>query len=146
MSNCLFCKMAEKEITPVIIWEDDEIMVFLDKFPIREGHCLIIPKKHYETFEDLPEKIGAKIFYTGQKLARKLKDIYKVERVGFLYAGGDVSHAHAHIVPMKEKSKDLTSAQYVVNNENLKFSSEHLIKSHEELEDVKNKLKGFETF
>ncbi|MFA5480124.1 MAG: HIT family protein [Candidatus Muiribacteriota bacterium] len=140
MENCIFCKFAHKEITPTILWEDEDLMIFLDKFPIREGHCLIIPKKHYETFEELPEKLASKLFLTAQKLAKQLKHIYKVERIGFVFTGGDIAHAHAHLVPMIDKNHDITSERYILNSDKLKYSSAHLEKSQQELENTREKI------
>lgn len=119
-SDCLFCKMANNEIMPNIIYENDELLAFLDIGPIREGHVQIIPRAHFEYFDDLPEELATKIILLGQKIAVAQKRLYKVERVGFLFTGGDIPHAHAHVVPLHEKS-DITSKRYIVED-NLTFA------------------------
>jgi histidine triad (HIT) family protein len=68
----------------------------------------------------------------GQQIARKLKTIYGVERVAFLYTGGDIPHVHSHLVPMHAKT-DITSARYIVSPETVEFASEHLLATREEL-------------
>jgi len=54
-----------------------------------------------------------------------MKAVYGVDRVAFLFTGGDVPHVHAHVIPMVEGT-DVTSARYVVSPEALRFGSAHL--------------------
>jgi histidine triad (HIT) family protein len=63
-------------------------------------------------FEDLPEAIASRIIHLGQGLSRVMKALYGVPRVAFLFTGGDHAHAHAHVVPMHEKT-DITSRRYI---------------------------------
>ena len=80
---------------------------------IRPGHTQIIPKEHVPYFDDLSPEISGKILALGQRLAKTMKHIYSVQRVAFCFTGGDIAHAHAHVVPMHEKT-DITSARYIV--------------------------------
>ncbi|OGK13144.1 MAG: hypothetical protein A2W80_11680 [Candidatus Riflebacteria bacterium GWC2_50_8] len=139
MTDCPFCAIAQKSVDAVIIWEDSDIVAFLNKCPIREGHCQIIPKKHIETFEEMPSDIAGKIIELGQRLARKMKTVYSVDRVAFLFTGGDVAHTHAHVIPMHEKS-DITSARYIVNANDIQFDSAHLQVKKEVLINTSTKL------
>lgn len=110
---CLFCRIASGEVASHEVHRDDRIVAFLDIGPIREGHVQIIPIEHYETFEVLPRELAAEILDLGQRLARVQKRIYAVERVAFMFTGGDVPHAHAHVIPLVEKT-DITSRRYIV--------------------------------
>jgi histidine triad (HIT) family protein len=110
-SFCPFCAIADGRIKAHKIYEGERICAFLDIQPIRPGHVQIVPRQHYDYFEDLPPDLAAEILALGQKVAKALKRIYGVERVGFLFTGGDVAHAHAHLVPMHEKT-DVTSLRY----------------------------------
>ncbi|EKD45050.1 MAG: Histidine triad protein [uncultured bacterium] len=139
MIDCPFCAIAQKNADAVVIWEDSDIVAFLDRSPIREGHCQIIPRKHIETFEEMPSDIAGKIIELGQRLARKMKTVYKVDRVAFLFTGGDVAHTHAHVVPMHEKG-DITSARYIVNSRDIQFCSSHLQVNKEILIKTRTKL------
>ena len=56
--DCIFCKIAKKEIKTNIVYEDDNFIAFLDVNPRAEGHTLIIPKKHYKTLLDMPNTLG----------------------------------------------------------------------------------------
>ncbi|HVT54634.1 MAG TPA: HIT family protein [Xanthobacteraceae bacterium] len=136
--GCIFCRIAGGEIPSVRLFEDDRILAFLDIRPIREGHALILPKRHYDFFEAMPEDLAAHILAAGQKLARALKKIYGVARVGFMFSGTDVAHAHAHVVPMAEGT-DLTSRQYIAE-ENLTFRPPKMASSAD-LQKVAKKLR-----
>jgi histidine triad (HIT) family protein len=115
-SKCLFCKFATGEVPVHAIFEDDYLVAFLDIGPIRTGHVQIIPRMHYEYFDDLPLELATKIIKLAQKIATVQKKLYKVRRVGFLFTGGDIPHAYAHLVPM-QKNTDITSRQYLVEKD-----------------------------
>ena len=95
-----------------VIHEDGAICAFLDRGPIRPGHALIVPKLHVAYFDDAPLELVTSIVAFGQSLATAIKQIYAVERVAFLFTGGDVPHLHAHVVPMHHKT-DVTSRRYI---------------------------------
>ena len=122
---CSFCRIAAGELDAVVLYEDAEVVAFLDVGPIRPGHAQIIPRRHVPTFEELPPALAARILHLGQQLARRLKRVYHVERVAFLFTGGDVPHAHAHVVPMHERT-DITSARYLVGPGEPQWGSAHL--------------------
>ncbi len=108
---CPFCAIADGRIKAHKIYEGERICAFLDIQPVRPGHALIVPRQHYDYFEQMPADLAAEIMALGQKIARAQKHLYGVERVGFMFSGGDVAHAHAHLVPMHEKT-DVTSLRY----------------------------------
>ncbi|MBF9034665.1 HIT domain-containing protein [Rhodobacterales bacterium HKCCE2091] len=110
--TCAFCAIAADPAPVAMVHEDADLMVFLDHMPIREGHCLIVPRAHYPYFDDLPETLAARVMALSQRLARSLKAIHGVERVAFFATGTDLPHAHIHVVPLHEKG-DLTSARYM---------------------------------
>lgn len=110
--TCLFCKIAAGQIPAHIVHEDDHVMAFLDLFPVRPGHTLVIPREHHVWFEDLPPDLSARVFSVSQRLSRGMKQEYGVERVGFFFTGIHVPHAHAHLVPMFHPH-DVSSAAYM---------------------------------
>lgn len=112
--DCIFCRIGAGLVPTAIVYENTRLMAFLDMGPIREGHTQIIPKAHYPTFDDLPPELAAEILHLGQRLARAMKRLYRVDRVAFLFSGGDIPHAHAHLVPMVETT-DITSARYIAS-------------------------------
>lgn len=101
---CLFCKISVKEIPSTIIYEDSDLLAFLDIAPLRPGHTLIIPKKHYESIYDCPEEILEKIIVTTKKLALEYKETYQAESCNIevnngAKAGQEVFHLHFHLIP-----------------------------------------------
>lgn len=113
---CLFCRIARREIPAHIVYEDDYLVAFLDTGPIRPGHVQIIPRDHYPTFDDLTAELASRIIVLGQRLARILKAENGVSRAAFLFTGGDIAHAHAHVLPIIAAT-DVTSRRYIVEDE-----------------------------
>ena len=112
-TECLFCRIATHAVAADVVHEEEHLLAFLDVHPIRPGHALIVPKRHFDYFENAPADIAASIVALGQRLAQVMKQIYRVPQVGFLFTGSDIPHVHAHVVPMLEKT-DLTSRHYIV--------------------------------
>ncbi len=115
-ANCLFCRIGAKSVPSHVVHESDRILGFLDIHPIRRGHVVIIPKAHYAYFDDLPADLAAEILGVARELAPILRRRYNAKRVGFMFTGTDIAHAHAHVVPMVEPT-DLTSRRYIAEEQ-----------------------------
>ena len=109
---CLFCRIARRECPAHFVYEDDYLVAFLDNGPIRSGHVQICPRDHYPCFDDLTAELASRIIVLGQRLARILKLRNGVSQAAFVFAGGDIAHAHAHVLPMIAPS-DITSRRYI---------------------------------
>jgi histidine triad (HIT) family protein len=108
--NCVFCKIARGEIFTEKIFENDNFFVIRDISPVSEGHSLVIPKKHYENFLDLPNSLGTEFFSIAKKTAldlidKKLGEGFNLVMNNFEVAGQVVPHAHIHIIPRKKGDK-----------------------------------------
>jgi histidine triad (HIT) family protein len=114
-ADCLFCRIASRDLHAHAVYEDDLVFAFLDAGPIRPGHTQIVPKAHYDTFDDLPPEVASRIIEIAQKLAKVMKAAYGVLRVGMVFTGGDIAHAHAHVVPLHENT-DITSRRYIAED------------------------------
>lgn len=104
--DCVFCKITRGEIPSVKIWEDDNFFVINDLHPLSEGHCLVVPKRHYETLLDVPSTFGTEIMDVAKKQGLRLMKDEKAEGFNLVQnnfkAGGQlVPHFHIHIVPRK---------------------------------------------
>lgn len=111
-TECLFCRIVRGEVPAQIVHQDERLVAFLDIHPIRPGHLQIVPRDHHAYFDDLPPELAAAMIHLGQRLAQALKRTEKVRRVSFCFTGGDVAHAHAHIVPLHAPT-DITSRRYI---------------------------------
>lgn len=112
MTDCIFCRIAAGSVPAHEIVRNERLVAFLDISPIRPGHVLIIPCAHHDYFDDIPPDLAGKIVALGQKIAKLQKAMFGVERVGLMFTGTDFAHAHAHVVPMFEKT-DITSRRYI---------------------------------
>ncbi len=104
MTDCLFCRIANKEIPATIRYEDDTFLAFADISPQAPSHTLIIPKRHVDSLSaatDDDEALLGKLLLTAQKVARQeglLEDGYRVV-INTGEAGGQtVRHLHAHLL------------------------------------------------
>ncbi len=112
VSDCVFCNIACGRLDAHVVHRDELVLAFLDTHPIRPGHTQVIPHEHAACFDDLPAATAARMVLTAQRVAKALKRLAGVPRVAFLFTGGDVAHAHAHLVPMHDKT-DITSRRYI---------------------------------
>jgi len=110
--TCLFCRIAEGALPAHKVYEDAYVLAFLDLYPVRPGHTLVIPKAHHVWFEDMPPELATRVTGCAQSLARAMKQIYRVERVALVFTGIHVPHVHAHVVPMHHPH-DVTSQAYL---------------------------------
>ncbi len=103
--NCIFCKIIRGELSGAIVFEDDHALAFLDHRPLFPGHCLLVPKTHYETLADLPVNLLAPLFATAQLLARAVEMGLQAEG-SFVAMNNRISqsvpHLHVHIVPRRK--------------------------------------------
>ncbi|MEK6792622.1 MAG: HIT family protein [Nanoarchaeota archaeon] len=133
--DCVFCKIVKKEEPSNIIYEDDEVLAFMDIHPINEGDILIIPKSHVPDFYNLNEKDYLAVTGIAKELSKKINKIFKPKKVGVVIAGFDVPHTHLHIVPMHDED-DITSRK-LLENKMPKFNNKQLSKTAERIRGVK---------
>ena len=105
-ATCSFCKIVFGEVTARLVFEDEISLAFLDRRPVFPGHCLLIPKKHYETLNDLPVNLIGPFFTNAQLLARAVESAMEAHGT-FVAMNNRVSqsvpHLHIHIVPRRRK-------------------------------------------
>ncbi|VFB01087.1 purine nucleoside phosphoramidase [Nocardia cyriacigeorgica] len=87
------------------VYEDDDVIAFMDIRPLTPGHLLVVPKVVARSLEELDPEIGGKLFQVGQKLAAALRaSEVACEGVNFFLADGvaagqEVFHVHLHVIP-----------------------------------------------
>jgi len=102
--DCLFCKIVRGEIPSSVIFEDDICIAFMDVFPVNKGHCLLIPKKHFENLMDVDSDIIAHMAKRLTELTRGVKSATGAEGVLTVAsngagAGQEIPHLHFHSIP-----------------------------------------------
>jgi histidine triad (HIT) family protein len=102
--SCQFCLVGSGESDAKIVFEDAISIAFLDNRPLFPGHCLLIPKGHFETFLDLPADLIGPFFSNAQLVAKPVQEAMQAE--GTFVAMNNtvsqsVSHFHVHIVPRR---------------------------------------------
>jgi histidine triad (HIT) family protein len=104
--SCLFCGIVKGDLKATIVFEDDISSAFLDHRPLFPGHCLLVPKEHYETLTDLPADLVGPFFKNVQLLAAAVEVALEAEG-SFVAMNNRISqsvpHLHVHIVPRRKK-------------------------------------------
>jgi|SRR5436190_2995605 len=105
MSDCLLCRLAERELEVSLVHEDAQTVVLMDINPLVRGHMLVVPRRHAARLADLAEEDGAQLFRMGQRAAAALyASPLRSDGVNFLLADGaaagqEIFHVHLHVVP-----------------------------------------------
>lgn len=104
--SCLFCGIVSSEVSAAVVFDDDISIAFLDHRPLFPGHCLLLPRNHFETLSDLPPDLVGPFFKNVQLLSRAVELAVAAEG-SFVAMNNRVSqsvpHLHVHIVPRRKK-------------------------------------------
>lgn len=104
--GCAFCDIVRGEAEGYMVFEDERSMAFFDIKPLKKGHVILVPKKHYETFEDLPKTWVAHLFENVQMLSRAVESAMEADG-SFIALNNKISqsvpHVHIHVVPRWKK-------------------------------------------
>ena len=106
----VFCKIVDGEIPCYKLYEDDDVLAFLDISQVTKGHALVISKKHYDNFLSTPQEIMHKVMDVAQRIGQvdiKLLGAKGVNILSNCYpaAGQSVMHFHVHVIPRYEGSE-----------------------------------------
>jgi len=117
----IFSKIIAGEIPSYKIAENEKFFAFLDIFPLREGHVLVVPKKETDKFFDLPDEYLAEILLFAKPIAHAIEKAFHCNRCGISVVGLEVPHAHLHLLPINS-ANDLNFTQHKskVSEESLK--------------------------
>ena len=100
MSDSIFTKIIKGEIPCYKIAEDDRFIAFLDVFPIKKGHTLVVPKVQIDYVFDLDDSLLSDLMIFAKKVSQKMQRAISCERIGIAVIGLEVPHAHIHLVPL----------------------------------------------
>lgn len=107
MEDCVFCKIARGEAQASRVYEDAEVMAFLDARPVNEGHTLVVSKKHYENIFEIPDEELGNLFRIVKKVASAVLKGEKADGIRVVQNNGsaarqNIFHFHVHIIPEYE--------------------------------------------
>jgi histidine triad (HIT) family protein len=114
----IFSKIVTGEIPSYKVAEDEHFLAFLDAFPLKRGHTLVVPKKEIDYIFDLDDKTYLDLMDFSKKVATAIKKAIPCERLSMQVIGLEVPHAHVHLIPIT------TMADCNFSKEKLKFSKE----------------------
>jgi histidine triad (HIT) family protein len=123
----IFSKIIAGQIPSYRIAEDDKFFAFLDIFPLRKGHTLVVPKTETDKFFDLSKEYLSELLVFAQPIAKAIEKSFKCNRCGLSVVGLEVPHAHLHLIPINSAN-------------DLNFNQPKLELSKDELKAVQEKI------
>ena len=124
MANCIFCDMIEGKMPCYMIYHDDDCIVILDKYPIDNGHSLIITKKPYEKLTDMNVDEVAKLFSKIPKIANAIMSATNADAFSIAQNNGKaakqiIPHVHIHIIPRYNTTGTLWTKRKILSDTEL---------------------------
>ncbi len=116
----IFSKIIAVEIPSYKIAENDKFYAFLDIFPLRKGHTLVIPKIEVDNLFDVPDEYLSEMLVFARPIAKAIEKSFDCNRCGISVIGIEVPHAHMHLIPINS-ANDINFVQ-----EKLKMSPEDM--------------------
>nr|ACF09819.1 HIT family protein [uncultured marine crenarchaeote AD1000-207-H3] len=135
--DCIFCKIAKKEIPSKIITETKNSIAFLDAFPLSRGHTLVIPKHHYEKVQDMTDLDNTDLFNTVHKVISKVDRLTGATLLALHNgkdSGQEIPHVHVHIIP--RQSSDQAGPVHSMFKDRPKLSDEELDELYAEIKSI----------
>jgi histidine triad (HIT) family protein len=104
--HCTFCDLIHGAGEVSICYEDSDSIAFMDVQPVNAGHVLVVPRRHYEKFEEVPPELAMHLFRVATRLVPAVKKVADAEGMNLVVnsgsaAGQDEPHYHVHIIPRK---------------------------------------------
>ena len=98
--SSIFSKIIKNEIPSFKILEDKNHLAFLDVFPLKKGHTLVIPKQEIDYIFDIERDEYLELWSFAKKISIAMKKVLKCKRIAVVVIGLEVPHAHIHLIPM----------------------------------------------
>ena len=123
----IFSKIIAGEIPSYKIAENEKFFAFLDIFPLREGHVLVVPKTEIDKFFDLPDEFLSEMLLFAKPIAKAIERSFNCNRCGIEVVGLEVPHAHMHLIPINSAN-------------DLNFTKDKLKMTPEQMKKVQEKI------
>ncbi|MDB5247454.1 MAG: family hydrolase [Segetibacter sp.] len=123
----IFSKIIAGDIPSYKIAESEKFFAFLDIFPIKKGHTLVIPKIEVDKIFDVPDEFLSELLVFAKPIARAIEKCFPCDRVNIITVGLEVPHAHVHLIPIN-RPQDMH-----FDNPKLKLSKEEFVKIQQQI-------------
>lgn len=112
MADCIFCKIITGEIPSYKVYEDDQVVAFLDISQVTPGHTLVVPKQHFRNLLEMDADSTSQLFARVPDIARKVMKATGAKGMNILnnneeIAGQTVFHTHVHLAPRYDETDGL---------------------------------------
>lgn len=113
--NCLFCTIIAGDIPAHKVYEDEQVLAFLDIYPKTKGHTLVIPKRHAENVYDIPVEDLNQVIFVAQHIAKGMKTSLDTSGVNMFQSSGalaqqEIMHYHMHVIPRYDDKQQISFA------------------------------------
>lgn len=135
MPDCIFCKIINGEIPSVKVYEDEDVLAFLDISQVTPGHTLVVPKKHVADLFEYDEALAGKVFAKIPKIARAIKKSNpNIKGLNMMNNNGPVAyqtvfHSHFHLIPRYNQNDDF-GVRFKDNSKNYTMEQLQEIAAH----------------
>ena len=124
----IFSKIIAGEIPCYKLAENEHFIAFLDIFPLRRGHALVVSKVEVDKLFDVPEEYLVGLLTFAKPVAKAIEKAFPCNRVSILTVGLEVPHAHVHLIPMdKTEDMNLLNDKISLSKEELKEVQERIL-------------------
>lgn len=124
----IFSRIIAGDIPCYRIAENEKFFAFLDIFPLREGHVLVVPKTETDNLFDLPQEYLQEMLLFAKPIAKAIEAAFDCNRCGISVIGLEVPHAHIHLIPINSANDlNFTQAKPKASDESLKTVQEKIL-------------------
>ena len=124
----IFTKIINGQIPSYKIKEDELFFAFLDIFPLREGHVLVVPKEEVNNLFDLPEDYLSAMLVFAQPISKAIEKAFRCNRCGISVIGLEVPHAHMHLIPINSANDlNFTQSKVKLSEDQLKKAQQKIV-------------------
>ena len=126
----IFSKIIAGEIPCYKLAENEHFIAFLDIFPLRKGHTLVVPKIEVDKLFDVPDAYLSGLLTFAKPIAKAIEKAYPCDRVSILTVGLEVPHAHVHLIPMnRTEDMNLLNAKLSLSKEEMQEVQQRILDS-----------------
>ena len=126
----IFSKIIAGEIPSYKIAENEKFFAFLDIFPLRQGHVLVVPKIEVDKLFDLPEDYLKEMLLFAQPIAKAIEKAFNCNRCGISVIGLEVPHAHLHLIPINTANDlNFNQGKLKLTPEEMKETQQKILKN-----------------